>query len=70
MPIEPTKPKTGFLMELNSEQISKLRKPFDKIGAFNNYSDEEVENMLNNIANFYRTLADINLRIKKNERPN
>lgn len=54
-------------MNLKPEQIERLRKPFDKIGAFGELTDTEVEKLLNELINFYSTLAKINLRIKQAE---
>lgn len=51
-------------MKLSEEQLSTLRKPFEKIGAFEGYSEEEIKKLLEEIAEIYLTLAKINLRIK------
>lgn len=52
-------------MELTSEQLQKLRQPFEEIGAFEGRSEEEIKKLLEGIADIYVTLAKINLRIKK-----
>lgn len=54
-------------MRLKPEQIEQLRKPFDKLGAFEGQGKEEVEEILNCVANYYLTLANINLRLKREE---
>lgn len=54
-------------MRLKPEQIEQLRKPFDKLGAFDGHSKEEVEEILNDVANYYITLANIKLRLKREE---
>ncbi len=52
-------------MKLRNEQIEKLRKPFDEIGAFQGCSEEKIKELLNGIMDYYLTLARINLRLKK-----
>lgn len=52
-------------MRLKPEQLEQLRKPFDKLGALEGRSKEEVEEILNGVANYYLTLANINLRLKR-----
>lgn len=54
-------------MHLKPEQIERLRKPFDECGAFAGRSKEEVEKILNGITNYYLTLANINLRLKREQ---
>jgi len=54
-------------MKLTDEQLSALRKPFEQIGAFEGYSEEEIKKLLEEIATFYITLANINLSLKNNE---
>lgn len=57
-------------MRLKPEQIERLRKPFDKYGAFEGRTNEEVEEILNGVMNYYVTLANINLRLKREEKSN
>lgn len=57
-------------MRLKPEQIERLRKPFDMYGAFEGRTNEEVEEILNGVMNYYVTLADINLRLKREEKGN
>jgi len=52
-------------MKLTAEQLSNLRKPFEAIGAFEGCSEEEIKKLLEEIAEFYSTMAKINLRIKQ-----
>jgi len=54
-------------MELTPEQITKLRIPFDEVGAFKGRSEEEVDKLLREMADIWITLANINLRIKREE---
>lgn len=57
-------------MKLRPEQIARLRKPFDKFGALEGRTDAEVEDILNGVMNYYITLANINLRLKREEKTN
>lgn len=57
-------------MQLKPEQIERLRKPFDKLGAFEGHSEEEIKEILNGVANYYLTLANINIRLKQEQKPN
>ena len=52
------------MMRLKPEQLARLRKPFDKVGAFKECNEEEVEQILNEVMDYYTTLARINLRLK------
>ncbi len=54
-------------MQLTPEQIKKLRKPFDEVGAFKGRSDEEVEKLLKEMMEIWLTLANINLRLHAEE---
>jgi len=51
--------------KLTPEQIQRLRKPFDKLGAFDECTDEQVEYTLNSVMAYYVTLGSINLRITR-----
>ncbi len=55
-------------MRLKPEQIERLRKPFDKYGALEGRTKEEVEEILNGVINYYVTLANNNLRLKRDEK--
>lgn len=55
------------MKKLTPEQIKKLRKPFDDVGAFKGRSDEEVEKLLNEMMDIWTTLGNINLRLHKEE---
>lgn len=55
-------------MHLKPEQIRRLRKMFDKYGALEGRSNEEVEGLLNGVMNYYLTLANINLRLKREQK--
>lgn len=57
-------------MRLKPEQVERLRRPFDKLGAFSGRTNEEVEEILNGVMNYYLTLANINLRLKREEKSN
>ncbi len=54
-------------MKLTSEQLQRLRRPYDKVGAFDGYTTEQVEQILNNTMTYYLTLANINLRLKRDD---
>ena len=55
-------------MRLKPEQVERLRKPFDKYGALDGCTNEEVEEILNGVMNYYVALANINLRLKQEEK--
>lgn len=57
-------------MKLSDEQLKKLRKPFDSVGAFEGYSEEAAKKILEDIMEIYLTLANINLRIKQEQQKN
>ena len=52
-------------MKLTLNQIKRLRKSFDDIGAFERRSDEEVKKLLNEMTEIWLTFANINLRLHK-----
>ncbi|MEK6839833.1 MAG: hypothetical protein AABX72_02750 [Nanoarchaeota archaeon] len=54
-------------MQLTDEQLQKLRKPFNEVGAFEGRSEEEIRKLLEEIADIYVTLAEINLRSKQKQ---
>ena len=51
-------------MKLTTEQLQMLRQPFEKAGAFVGRSEEEIKKLLEDIADIYITLAEINLLSK------
>lgn len=51
-------------MQLKPEQIARLRRPFDAVGAFENKDQEEVTQILNGVMEYYLTLARIHIRNK------
>jgi len=55
------------MKKLTPDQIKRLRKPFDDVGAFKGRSDEEVEKLLNEMMEIWLTLANINIRLHKEE---
>ena len=55
-------------MRLKPEQIERIRKPFDKYGAFEGRTKEEIEEILNGLVNYYITLSKINIRLKQKEK--
>lgn len=56
------------MTRLKPEQLARLRKPFDKVGAFEGKTEKEVEQALNGVMDYYLTLARINLRLKQEKR--
>ena len=57
-------------MRLKPEQIERLRKPFDEYRALEGRTKEEVEELLNDVMNYYLTLANISIRINRDEKNN
>lgn len=55
------------MIRLKPEQLARLRKPYDKVGAFKEHSDEEVEKILNEVMDYYVTLARINIHNKNRQ---
>lgn len=51
-------------MKLTDEQLKMLREPFEEAGAFVGCSEEEIRRLLEEVATFYVTLAEANLRTK------
>lgn len=54
-------------MQLKPEQITRLRRPFDAVGAFEGKSQEEVRQILNGIMEYYLTLARVHIRNKNRQ---
>lgn len=54
-------------MQLKPEQLARLRRPFDAVDAFKNKKQEEVEQILNGVMEYYITLARINIRNKNRQ---
>ncbi len=57
-------------MELTPNQLQKLRKPFEKVGAFAGLSDEEIKKNLEGMMDIYVTLVKINIRSKRKQDDN
>jgi len=55
------------MIRLKPEQLARLRKPFDKVGAFKGCNKEEVEQILNEVMDYYTTLARINISNKNRQ---
>ncbi len=55
------------MVELTPDQIQRLRKPYDKLGAFKGCSDEEVKQLLREMMEIWLTLANISLRLQREE---
>lgn len=55
-------------MTLTAEQLNMLREPFDRIGAFDGRSEDEIKKLIEGIADIYVTLAEVNLRLKQKNR--
>lgn len=51
-------------MELTAQQLAMLRAPFEEVGAFEGLSEDEIKKRVEEIADFYVTLANINLLTK------
>lgn len=51
-------------MKLTDEQLQMLREPFEEAGTFVGCSEEEIRRLLEEVATFYVTLAEANLRTK------
>lgn len=54
-------------MQLKPEQMARLRRPFDAVGAFKDKNQEEVEQILNGVMEYYLTLARIHIRNKNRQ---
>jgi hypothetical protein len=55
-------------MELKPEQIEKFRQIHNGIPGFDRYSEEQVVQIANGVANVYLTLYNIHKRIRKDEK--
>lgn len=56
-----------YKMELKPEQIDKFKELHKDCAGFENYSEDEVREIANGVANYYVSLFKIHQRIKKNE---
>ena len=54
-------------MQLKPEQIKKFKKLHQGAKGFKKYSDDQVVEIANGVANYYLTLFNIHQRIKKND---
>jgi hypothetical protein len=52
-------------MKLKPEQIQRFRELHNDCIEFENYSEAEIEEIANGVANYYLTLFNIHQRIKK-----
>ncbi len=55
-------------MELSDSHIEEFKKLHQKYGGLNNYSEEQIGEIANGLANYYLTLFEIYQRIKKDEK--
>ncbi len=55
-------------MELRQEQINKFKEIHKDHVDFENYSEQEVAEIANGVANYYLTLFGIYQRLKKEEK--
>jgi hypothetical protein len=54
---------------LTDKQIKEFREALEKAGAsFDGYTEDQIREIANGAANYYATLAKINLRLKKEEK--
>lgn len=59
--------KTLVKMELKQEQINKFKELHKGCAGFEGYSEEEVAEIANGVANYYLALFKVHQRIKKEE---
>lgn len=53
-------------MTLTDEQVKKFKEAFEKAGAsFEGYTEDQIREIANGAMNYYGTMVDINLRLKK-----
>ncbi len=53
-------------MILTNEQVKRFREAFEKAGAsFEGYTEDQIREIANGAMNYYTTMAEINLRLKK-----
>ncbi|MEI8339774.1 MAG: hypothetical protein WCF94_03875 [bacterium] len=55
-------------MELKPEQLHKFKELHKNCAGFENYSDEQISEVANGVANYYLTLFNIQQRIRTEER--
>jgi hypothetical protein len=55
-------------MELNPEQIMKFIELHKDVAGIENFSEEQLREIANGVANYYLTLFKIHQRIKKEEK--
>lgn len=53
-------------MELTPAQLNKIKKTFGR-GAFDGLTEEQARKVLNGAIEYYLTLANINIRLKREE---
>lgn len=59
-----------MFMELTEAQIKQFKKLHEKYGGLNNYSEAQIREIANGVANYYLTLFKIYQRIKKEKNAN
>lgn len=52
-------------MELTEKQIEEFKKVHEKYGGVGNYTEAEIKEIANGVANYYWTLFKIYERVKK-----
>jgi hypothetical protein len=55
-------------MELKPEQIQKFIEVNEDLAGFENFTEDQVKEIANGVANYYLTLFNIQQRIKKEEK--
>ena len=54
-------------MELSKEQIDEFKKLHEPFGGLGDYTEEQIREIANGVANYYLTLYKIYQRMKKEE---
>ena len=54
-------------MQLTDKQIEKFKKIHEQYGGLGNYTDKEIRDMANGVANYFLTLWEIERKNKKAE---
>lgn len=57
-------------MELKPEQINKFKELHKDVAGFENFSEEQIVEIANGVANYYLTLFNIQQRTKKRRNSN
>ena len=56
-------------MQLTQEQINKFKEIHTKYGGLDDYTEEQIVEVANGVANYYLRLFNISQRIKKVDAP-